>query len=172
MSTERVTPDLVEVVAPTVGALTQLADSAQKMAGVGLPAANSTAMAEIAAEKLLVSTHLREPIHAAHSQSGLLAFAATDHLRNYARLFASQPVPVYSHLVLARACFDACRVAFWLSEPGIGAVRRAQRYLVLRLENAKQQKRSPIDDVRPRRGRSSRTYGAPLARLTGLSRRT
>lgn len=148
MSTERVPDDLVEFVAPTVDVLLRLADAAQRLGGVGLPSAESRAMVEIAAEAALLNDHLAEPIHAAHSVSGILAFAATDHLRNYARLFESQPVPVYSHLVLARACLDACRVAFWLSEPEIGPMRRAQRYVVLRLDNAKQQKRSPLDEPR------------------------
>ena len=138
------TKDLVEAVAPTVRAVLALTDAAQTAAGIGLPSADSAAMAEVAAEPPLVNAHLREPIHAAHSLSAILAFAAGDHLRNYARLFASQPVPVYSHLVVARACLDACSVAFWLNEPGIGAERRVQRYLVLRLDNAKQQKRSPL----------------------------
>lgn len=105
-------------------------------------------MAELAEEARLVNDHLAEPIHAAHSLARILAFAATDHLGNYARLFDSQPVPVYSHLVVARACLDACSLAYWLGEPDVGAERRAQRYVAMRLFNAKQQKRSPIGQVK------------------------
>lgn len=55
-----------------------------------------------AAEAGVANPHLKEPIEAAHSLARIFAFAATDHLRNYARLFDSQPVSVYSHLVVAR----------------------------------------------------------------------
>ena len=144
MPQHRREPDLVEFVAPTVRVLCELADAGQALGAAGLPDAGSIAMDELAAEAVLENDDITEPIHGAHSISGLVAFAATDHLRNYARLFESQPVPVYSHLVLARACLDACSLARWISEPGIGPTRRAQRYLVLRLHNAKQQKRSPL----------------------------
>lgn len=141
-------PDLLDAVAPSMQSLLGLADAARSLGDSGLPLANSRAMAELAAEATLENAQLREPIHSAHSLLGVAAFAAGDHLRNYARLFASQPVPVYSHLVLARACLDACSFVFWLGEPQISAKCRAQRYLVSRVHNAKQKRRSPIPAIR------------------------
>jgi len=144
--------DVVQAVRPMTETLLRVDDAGQELAsGTKYPDAGSTAMMELANEqKLQGSAVLGEPIQMAHSMGGVLAFASADHIRNYALSFQSNPVPVYSHLVVARACLDACSVSAWLSEDEIGVVRRAQRALVVRISSAKQLKRSPIPEVKQR----------------------
>lgn len=154
-------PNLIQALQPTAAALHGLADAGQALAQPGLPDPASQAMAEIAAEADLPGIGLLgEPVESAHSVANLLAFAATDHLRNFARLFEGEPVPVFSHLVLTRACLDAAGVANWLGQPSIGVERRAQRYVVHRLANAKQMKRSPVADAKAKAASIRQEVGA------------
>jgi hypothetical protein len=139
--------EFLTVVRPMVDTLRAVADAGQALVtGTQPPDAHSTAMMELHNQDRLVG--LVDPIFAAHTSGGILAFAATDHLRNYARLFESEPVAIYSHLVTARSSLDVSSVCAWLSEDGIGYIRRAQRGLVLRLAAAKQNGRAPMPAVK------------------------
>jgi len=137
--------DFLSYVAPLREVLLELADAAQALGEpASIPAADSRAMAEIAEVARYDGDLWTDSISSALSIAGIVRFAATDHLRGFGRLFADQPVPVYSHLVLARACLDACASVSWLSATSITATARVQRYHVARLMNAKELKRSPI----------------------------
>lgn len=138
-------PDLTEYLAPTCAVLTELTDAAQALAPPsGLPAADSKAMTERAEEATFINEHWEEPVRSAHAVAGVLTFAATDHVRNYGKHFHAEPVPVYTHLVTARAALDAAGVAYWMADCGIGTEARVQRYAVSRFMSAEQYDRSPM----------------------------
>jgi hypothetical protein len=140
---------LLEYLRPLCDVMIELADASLELGGsVGLPAAESLGMAELAEEHRFSNERWSEPVRASHTTASILCLAAGDHLRSFGRLFLSQPVPVYSHLVLARACLDACGVGYWLSETGIGLETRIQRFLVHRMADALDVKRSPIPAVK------------------------
>jgi hypothetical protein len=147
--------ELVSQLVPMCQAIIELTDAAMALAPPsGLPAAESKAMAERAEESPLRNEHWTEPVRAAHSMSGVLRFAATDHFRNYARLFVTEPVPVYSHLVLARAALDASGMTYWLSDCGISAPTRVMRHQTLRLMNAAELDKSKVGDAKATAKRS------------------
>lgn len=154
--------------------ISELTDAAQALAPPsGLPGVSSRAMAERAEESTFTNPHWEEPVRASHAVGGVVAFAATDHLRSFGGLFSSEPVPVYSHLVLARAALDAAGLAYWLADTGIDTKTRIMRYSVTRLMNAGQFDRSPLPDGKDhaRRVRDSVDAGA-VANGWTISRRT
>ncbi len=105
------------------------------MSGNALPAADSPAMAELADERRFTKSGWTEPVAACHTAIRVGLFAVNDHLRNYARLFKSEPVPVYSHLVLARAAIETAAAVNWLAEP-MTSDQRVMRYRLTRLSDA------------------------------------
>jgi len=136
--------DLVDVVAPLMRGIAVTLAAAKEMAGTGSAMADSPAMGEFTEDERLATPTMRDPIDVAHSVARVLRLAASDHLRSYAGLFASQPVPVYSHLIVARASLESTALAYWLAEPGIGAERRVQRAMLIRLDNANERRRGPL----------------------------
>lgn len=137
---------LLDYLRPLCDVMLELVDAAQELGGEhGMPAAASMAISEIAEEHKYQSEYWTGPVRGAHTTAGVLRFAAGDHVRNYARLFLDQPVPVFSHLVLARACLDTCGSAYWLADTTAGVDARVQRYQVHRMLNAKEMKRSPLE---------------------------
>lgn len=134
---------------PMVDVLLALAEAAREIGPPsGLPAADSQAMAERAVEDEYGNEHWPEPVRASHAIAGVLVLAAGDHLRSYARLFAAEPVPVYTHFVVARAALDAAGTAYWMSDTSIGADIRIMRYEVSRLTNAAECSRSPLPSAK------------------------
>lgn len=125
-----------------------MAEATQALTGSGMALDGSQAMAELAQEATLRGPSFDEPVHAAHSNANILRFAATDAVSQFARLFASQPVPVYAHLAVARAGLESAAHAYWAAARGIGAVARVQRWQLLRLRNAMEMKRSPIPEFK------------------------
>lgn len=111
-----------------------------------LPGASSPAMEELSYEAKFKNLHWREPVQAAHSVIQLGLLAVNDHLQNYARLFESEPVPTFSHLVIARAAIETAGYVNWLAEPG-GAKKRVQRYEVHRLSNANSMDVAPAPQI-------------------------
>jgi hypothetical protein len=105
-------------------------------------------MAELAAEQRVALDDLPEVVRAAHTYAGLLRFASTDFVRQFVRLFATQPVPVYAHLPVARAGLEAAATSAWLTEFSIGPERRVQRFLILRVQNALEMRRGPIPEFK------------------------
>jgi hypothetical protein len=137
----------VDAVAPTVSALLDLAAAYHQMqARHGLvPAAESPAMADLAAEERFCRNGWREPVETAHSLSGLLCFAGIDHATGYAKLFASlsPPVPVYSHLAVARAALEAFAWGRWLADTTVDVDGRVKRGVVYRLDGNRSRRRIP-----------------------------
>ena len=123
-----------------------MADAAHLLAGTGGTLANSPAMSEIAHEPQIIGEDFDEPVHAAHSNASILRFASTDSVRQFARLFDSQPIPVYSHLAVARSGLECAALSFWLIDRRIDVKTRVQRYQLIRLHNAKQMQQSPIPE--------------------------
>lgn len=142
------TDDIVPVLEPLVDSLERLANATEILAGSGLALADSPAMAELSHEAEIMGEDWDEPVHAAHSNVGILRFAATDAVRQFTRLFRSQPVPVYAHLAVARAGLESAALSYWAIERSIGSTARAQRYQAIRLRNAREMRRSPIDEFK------------------------
>lgn len=140
--------DIVPVLQPLMDSLEGLASATEVLAGSGMALADSPAMAELSHEAEIMADDWDEPVHSAHSNAGILRFAATDAVRQFTRLFRSQPVPVYAHLAVARAGLESAALSYWAIERGIGSTARAQRYQAIRLRNAREMKRSPIDDFK------------------------
>lgn len=138
-------PAFVAAVGDTVASLEMLAEAYY---GVGerfgyTPGADSVAVAELAAGRGYTNDHWPDPVAESHSASGMLAFAGVDHLRSYAQLFVSPPIPVYAHLVVARAALEAFGWARWLADRRIGVEGRIKRDRVYQLGDGLQRKRFP-----------------------------
>jgi hypothetical protein len=136
------------VMAPTVQAiidLTAALDAVTPRHG-HLPAASSTAMAEIAAEaSYWARTDWDGPFRDTHTFGGITLFAASDYARSFAELFRDGPTPVYGHLPLARGALEACTVAYWLNEPIISLEERVKRGLCEQLYSAQELVRLDIE---------------------------
>lgn len=140
----------VASVADSVAVLDQLANA---YLGVGekfgyLASPESAATAEAAVEQRFTNERWLDPIAEAHSSSGMLAFAGVDHLRSYAHLFTSAPIPVYSHLVLARAALEAFGWARWLADLGADPETRVKRGRLYQLADGLQRKRFPAQEMK------------------------
>jgi hypothetical protein len=129
-----------QALAPTIGAVRDLADAVSERAGQGghHPSASSRAMEEIAAEATFAarSGGWKEPIGDTHSLGGMTLTAAADFARSFAALIDADPTPVYGHLVVARSVFDACVVAAWLNDPKADVTERVKRGMCELLYNA------------------------------------
>lgn len=107
------------------------------------PAADSPAMAELAAEHRYAGGWGQEPVLAAHCASWVCLTAAEDLIVSMCRLFEHGSPPVYAHLVLARAALESCGRAAWLAEPGIDVRRRIARGVNERLYSLAEQAKLP-----------------------------
>lgn len=94
-----------------------------------LPAADGRGMSEFAEAKKYAGGWGAEPIRDAHSSAGVLLFAAEDHIISIGKLFDDDPVPVFSHSVLARSALEASLLASWLMDLKIGPRERIARYM-------------------------------------------
>ncbi|HEX6758873.1 MAG TPA: hypothetical protein VF086_10775 [Propionibacteriaceae bacterium] len=128
-----------------------------------IAAASSRAMAEIAAEARFASEAWPEPAHNAHTMVGMLNRAGVDHAASFAHLFSSAPIPVYAHLVIARAAMEAFAWAYWLGDPNIGVELRIKRSKVWQLADAQQLRRLRMDELvmRSKRLKARVRRGAP-----------
>lgn len=140
--------DLVPVLAPLMRQLEVLAEAGTALAGQGVADAHSDAVKERARAAASRGPDFEDSVFACHSNAGILRFSATDHLRQFAKMFAAVPVPVYAHLCVARACLEASALSYWLSSPEVDPEGRVQKYLLTRLSNANQLERSPIGSVK------------------------
>jgi hypothetical protein len=129
-----------EAIAPTVEVIRSLATA---VADVGArhgrqPAADSRAMAEIAAEAASYAKHTTwdYPVTDTHSLGGMTLFAASDYARTFAETVAASRMPVYGHLIVARSALEASVVSAWLNEPGIAPAERVKRGLCEQIYNA------------------------------------
>ena len=140
----------IRAVAPAVACLEHLATAYLQMNGRygHTPAADSKAMAEIAAAQSNPPWTWQDPVTEAHTAAGLLVFAGIDHLRAYAHLFTSPPVPVYSHLTNTRAAVEAFGWALWLADPGISMESRVKRGQVHILVDTLERERFPSPEMK------------------------
>jgi hypothetical protein len=115
------------------------------------PAAESRAMSEIAAEQALSErSDWDDPLSTTHGNGALALRAASDYVRGFAELFTAEArMPMWAHLVLARAALEASVISAWLNEPGIGPLERAKRGLVEQLYSAKEVKRLQLPGSSP-----------------------
>jgi len=139
-----------QALAPTIGAVRDLADAVSERAGQcgHHPGASSRAMGEIAAEATFAarSGGWNEPIRDTHTFGGMTLTAAADFARSFAVLIDADSTPVYGHLVVARSVFDACVVAAWLNDPKADATERVKRGLCEQLYNAMELVRLGLED--------------------------
>jgi hypothetical protein len=144
--------EFIEAVADTVNCLRSLADAYQvtRARSGHTPAADSRAMAEIASEQKERAWTWDDAATEAHRAAGFLVFAGLDHLAAYAHLFSSPPVPVYSHLAVARAAVEAFGWAYWLADPDrrIDPAARVKRGQVHALADGRERKRLPGADLK------------------------
>jgi hypothetical protein len=140
--------DVIPVLATVMDMLTRLAEAAQALTEPTMPGAHSPAMDERAAAMRIAGADFEESVHAAHSNASILRFAATDQLRQFAKMFRSAPVPVYAHLSVARSALESSALSYWLSIHSLDAVARVQRYEAVRLNNGLQLERSKIPEFR------------------------
>jgi hypothetical protein len=84
------------------------------------------------------------PITDTHMLGGLTLRAAADYVRTFSESFTTESVPMYGHLVVARAALEASVVSWWLSEHAIARDERVKRGLS---EVSVQRQRSvPVED--------------------------
>lgn len=136
-------------VGPVRDALVELLSASDKLQDQwgSLPNANSQAMAEVAAEEKFVGTEPwgDEPVRQAHNLASLLLLGADDCVNSTCRLLASEPTPIYSHIVLARATLEHAGRAWWLLDPEIGIQRRIARGVNDRIHGLSQQSSLPLE---------------------------
>jgi hypothetical protein len=135
--------EFVEAVAPLVEVISKLTSAAAALFDRSQPAADSRAMSDLASESKLADDQWPEPVLLVHSQISFATFALLDHLRSFGRLFADEPVPVYSHFVIARAALDVGGIAWWLLDSSIDVEARVVRGQVVRLVAARELRRAP-----------------------------
>jgi len=128
-----------EYMRPLSGALATYAAAmaAQPEHNRNLPAHNSRAMAELAAQETWAIDEWNEPARNAHSYGSLLAYFVAEHLAAYAAIIDGVSVgPRYAHMATARTIFETVPIAHWLLEPNITLERRIKRSIVYRLKSA------------------------------------
>jgi hypothetical protein len=94
---------------------------------------------EIGEEVRLLWRDQTEPVRAAHSAIRMGHFFVLDTYRSLARLTITEAPSVYGPFVLARSLLDAAGWTYWLAEPAIGADRRVQRSIALRVAEGNEQ---------------------------------
>jgi hypothetical protein len=129
---------------------TAIRDFAESVAGLcerdRLPSATSAAVQELAAEReLKPDDSWAHPLTDAHALGAISLRAGADHVRSFADLLVADTAPLYGHLVLAKAAFEASVVADWLQEPGIPYRDRIQRALYEQVLSATEQVELGID---------------------------
>jgi len=134
--------------APTYDDIKAFTDVVTEMASASYyPNVNSVAMAELAAEQeVRDKTSWQHPVVDTHALGGITLRAAADHVQTFAEVFAADRVPLYGHLVLARAAFEASVVAAWLNEPGTSYLDRIKRGMCELLLSAKEQTELDVDN--------------------------
>lgn len=169
VSESRVDEPFEAHIAPLRDSLGELLDASDHMRDEWgfLPAADSLAMAELAAEAEFSGRPPwgDDPVAAAHNTAGLLLFGGSDCARAAVRLLTTGPTPVYADTVLARGCLELMSRAWWLLEP-VGVRLRVARGMNERLFGLAQQRRLPLEDDTKTRA-EERTAGlmAEAARL-------
>jgi hypothetical protein len=129
-----------------LAALLDASDQLREERG-SLPAADSQAMAELAAgAQFKGSSTWGDPVHAAHNLGQLLVVHTGDCARALVRELSQSATPVYAHVVLARASLEAASRAWWLFEPGIGLRLRVARVINDRIFGLSQQGRLPLPE--------------------------
>jgi hypothetical protein len=135
--------------APTVEVIRTLTEGIKGASGrhANLPGVNSVAMQDLAAQEsgMVKAKDWDVPIGDAQTLGSVDLLAATDTARCYGELFAGTRAPLFSHLVLARSCMEACVVSEWLSDPKIAPVERQRRTLVELLYSAREIRRLGIE---------------------------
>jgi hypothetical protein len=153
-SSERPKPRVVEPeefrahVAPTVSAIRAFTNALDDISAAHrLPTVDSSAMRELDAEHASreVSTW-EHPVGDTLAFGALTLRAAADNVRSFAEALDADRPPIYAHLVLARAAFEASVVSEWLNEPGIAYEDRIRRGMCERLLSAKQVSELSLDD--------------------------
>src|SRR6478609_4359965 len=92
------------------------------------PAADSPAMAELAAEPQFVHPGDGAPVNGAFGKVALLMLAAEDHLDSLSGLFRPPTeVSVYTPAIVLRGALETLGRAHWLIDPTIAVKRRVGR---------------------------------------------
>lgn len=136
-------------IAPARKALAALLDASDQLRDEwgSLPAADSPAMAELAAgAQFRASSAWGDPVHDAHNLGQLLLFAMGDCSRALVRVLSDGSTPVYAHVVLARAALEHASRAWWLFEPAIGLRMRAARGMNERIFGLSKQRPLPLTE--------------------------
>ena len=127
--------------APKVAALqsfTAAVDSVAERHG-SVPSDGSRARVELDSEPQYSAISTWEkPITDTYTFGAMSLRAATDNLRGFGTLFASDQPPLYPHLVLGRSAFEGAVVSEWLSEPSVEPHERVKRGLCEQLYSAKE----------------------------------
>jgi hypothetical protein len=135
-------------VAPSLDAVRHLARSVLDLSPRHgyLPSPDALGMAELNEQSLQFAAidGWPEPVADAHSFGAVTLVAAADYAHAFADLFDSEEIPLFAHLVLARASLEACVVSAWLNEAPIPVEARAKRALAEHLYSAKEQTRLPV----------------------------
>lgn len=107
-----------------------------------VPAADSRAMAELAAEPDWRTVNWLEPSRNAHTFAGFLTQFLADHLAAFAAAVDCATVgPSYAHLTIVRAIVEVSPIAFWLSDSQLTVAQRLRRSIVYRLDSASERGR-------------------------------
>ena len=136
-------------IGPVREALAALLDASDQLRDEwgSLPAADSQAMAELAAgAQFKGSSTWGDPVHAAHNWGQLLVVHTGDCATALVRELSQSATPVYAHVVLARASLEAASRVWWLFEPGIGLRLRVARGMNDRIFGLSQQRRLPLTE--------------------------
>lgn len=150
--------DFREALAPMVRATGNLTGAVTAMRSERTqPDAESLAMGEVHDDADYGGrSGLDNPFTVINMLGDLTLTAATDHVRAFGEVFRGSPdvdkVPMYAHLVIARAALEACVVSAWLNEPGIARDERLRRGLSEFIYSAVEEQR-----VRYQRGGWART---------------
>jgi hypothetical protein len=135
-------------IAPTRDALGGLIKASRSLAEERgrLPSAESYAIAERNEGDVIKAPPPwdKYPASAAQEVAGVILFAAEDNALAMVRVLESDPVSVFAHIVLARACLENASRAWWMLEPAIGVRRRIARRVNERLESLTELSRFPL----------------------------
>lgn len=138
---------------PTVDALRAFANAVDDLDQRSRPpAAASRAMSEIAAEQALSErSDWNDPLSVTHGNGALTLRAAADYVRGFAQVFTGgENMPMWAHLVLARAALEASVISAWLNEPGVEPIERMKRGLVEQLYSAREVERLKLPGSMPK----------------------
>jgi len=147
-------------IAPNRELLTRLVEASRELKDQWseLPAEDSPAMAELAAEHQFRGDPPwdNEPATAAHNIAHLVIFGAEDHATALVRLLEDDHTPVFAHIVLARACLEYAAKGWWLLDAGIGLRLRIARGMNERLLTLSEAARLPLPDEERERAKKRR----------------